>query len=75
MNSIKKTIQKISGIRKQYKPGQLITIDNCVFRVVKNRSGLPDCWVCNLDLDQASKYCKYCMLYNGLQDCYLKLVK
>lgn len=30
-----KSIRKTSGTRKKYKPGQLITIDNCVFRVVK----------------------------------------
>lgn len=35
MNLIKKNIRKISGTRKKYKPGQLITTNNCVFRVVK----------------------------------------
>lgn len=35
MALITKNIQKTSGTRKKYKPGQLITIDNCVFRVVK----------------------------------------
>ena len=35
MNSIKKTIQKISGIRKQYKPGQLLTIEKDVVRISK----------------------------------------
>lgn len=35
MDSTKKNIQKTSGIRKRYKPGQLVTIDNCVFRIVK----------------------------------------
>lgn len=36
MNSTKKNIQKISGTRKRYKPGQLVTINNRVFRIVKN---------------------------------------
>lgn len=35
MNSTKKNIQKISGTRKRYKPGQLVTINNRVFRIVK----------------------------------------
>ena len=32
-----KTIQKTSGTRKQYKPGQLITICNNVFRIKRNK--------------------------------------
>lgn len=36
-NSKKKNIQKISGTRKRYKPGQLITINHRVFRIVKNK--------------------------------------
>lgn len=31
----KKNIRKISGTRNRYKPGQLVTIDNCVFRIVR----------------------------------------
>ena len=31
------TIQKTSGTRKQYKPGQLITICNNVFRIKRNK--------------------------------------
>lgn len=38
MNSTKKNIQKTSGTRKQYKPGQLITICNNVFRIKKQIS-------------------------------------
>ena len=30
-------IQKTSGTRKQYKPGQLITICNNVFRIKRNK--------------------------------------
>ena len=40
MNSTRKNIQKTFGIRKQYKQSQLITTDNCIFRVVKNRYGV-----------------------------------
>ena len=40
MNSTRKNIQKTFGIHKQYKPSQLITTNNCIFRVVKNRSGV-----------------------------------
>ena len=76
MNSIKKNIQKTSGTRKRYKPGQLITICKDTFRITKNRSGLPSCYVCNLDLDQVRRCYEYCILCNdNLQDCYLKLVK
>lgn len=35
MNSKKKNIRKTSGTRNRYKPGQLVTIDNCVFRIVR----------------------------------------
>ena len=37
MNSTKKNIQKTSGTRKRYKPGQLITICKDVFRIVKKQ--------------------------------------
>ena len=46
MNSTKKNIQKTSGIHrlgKFYKPGQLITINHRVFRIVKNYWCLDDC--------------------------------
>lgn len=36
MNSTKKNIQKTSGTSKKYKPGQLVTINHRVFRIVKN---------------------------------------
>lgn len=35
MNSKKKNIQKTSGTHKMFKPGQLLTIDNKLFRVTK----------------------------------------
>ena len=76
----KKNIRKTSGTRKKYKPGQLITIGNCVFRITKNRCCLPDSYMCDLDLHQRREYCiNHCILHSnvqdGLQGCYLKLVK
>lgn len=35
MDSTKKTTQKTSDTRKNYKPGQLLTICKNVFRIVK----------------------------------------
>jgi hypothetical protein len=46
MNLTKKNIQKISGTRKRYKPGQLVTINNRVFRIVKKYWCMNDCFVC-----------------------------
>lgn len=46
MNLIKKNIQKTSGIHKRYKPGQLVTINNRVFRIVKKYWCMNDCFVC-----------------------------
>lgn len=73
MNSTKKNIQKTSGTHKRYKPGQLITIDNCVFRIRKNTSCFTDCYMCNLGLHQQSGWCSYCV--NNLPNCYFELVK
>lgn len=90
MNSTKKNIRKTSGIHKiqslldipkKCKLGQLITIGNCIFRIEKNESGLPDCFVCNLNYHQAQQreWCDHCLLHSTLQDhlqgYYLKLVK
>lgn len=46
MNLTKKNIQKTSGIHKRYKPGQLVTINNHVFRIVKKYWCMNDCFVC-----------------------------
>lgn len=73
MNSKKKNIRKTSGTRKRYKPGQLITINHRVFRIVKNKSAFTDCYMCDLNLRRQEDWCKYC-LYN-LHWCYFKLVK
>ena len=73
MNSKKKNIRKTSGTRNRYKPGQLVTIDNCVFRIVKNKSSFTDCYMCDLNLHEQKDLCKYC-LYN-LHWCYFKLIK
>ena len=58
MNSTKKNIQKTSGIHKRYKPGQLVTINNRVFRIVKNYWCLDDCLrECSRDYEKYS----FCM--------------
>ena len=46
MDSTKKTIQKTSGTHKKYKPGQLITINHRVFRIVKKYWCMDDCLCC-----------------------------
>lgn len=46
MNSTKKTTQKTSGTRKMYKPGQLITVNNKLFRVMKKPLGAHYCEGC-----------------------------
>ena len=73
MNSKKRHIQKTSGTHKNYKPGQLITIDNCVFRIRKNTSCFTDCYMCNLGLHQQKEWCRYCL--HNLHWCYFKLIK
>lgn len=62
--------QTTSGTHKNYKPGQLVTICNDVFRIVKNTSRYVDCSMCNLYLSQQREWCKHC-----INDCYCKLVK
>lgn len=61
MNSTKKNIQKTSGIHrlgKFYKPGQLVTINHRVFRIVKNYWCLDDCLrECSRDYEKYS----FCM--------------
>ena len=46
MDSTKKTIQKTSGTHKKYKPGQLVTINHRVFRIVKKYWCMDDCLCC-----------------------------
>ena len=76
MNSTKKTTQKTSGTRKQYKPGQLITICNNVFRIKRNK--YPEmhssCFLCEAFYWHRKKFCKYCYWNIGV-DLYLKRVK
>lgn len=52
MNLTKKNIQKTSGIHKEYKPGQLITINNHVFRIVRGicRKNCSTCWDSNCNI-------------------------
>lgn len=73
MDSIKKTIQKISGIRKQYKPGQLLTIRKDVVRVSKTVPSATciKCYARKMNLQPCAK----CIEWKIPQDCYLKLVK
>lgn len=67
MNSTKKNIQKTSGTRKnvikvaysgKYKPGQLVTINHRVFRIVKNYYCPDDCLFC---LDRNYEKYNFCM--------------
>lgn len=58
MNLTKKNIQKTSGIHKEYKPGQLITINNHVFRIIKNYYCPDDCLFC---LDRNYEKYNFCM--------------
>lgn len=46
MNLKKKNTQKISGTRKKYKPGQLVTINHRVFRIIKKYWCKDDCMRC-----------------------------
>ena len=46
MDLKKKTTQKTSGTRKKYKPGQLVTINHSVFRIVKKYYCMDDCLCC-----------------------------
>lgn len=52
MNLHKKNIWKTSGIHNRYKSGQLITIDNCVFRIVRGlcNEDCLICWYCNCNI-------------------------
>lgn len=58
MNLKKKNIQKTSGTRKRYKPGQLVTINHRVFRIVKNYYCPDDCLFC---LDRNYEKYDFCM--------------
>ena len=46
MDSTKKTTQKTYGTHKKYKPGQLVTINHRVFRIVKKYWCKDDCLCC-----------------------------
>ena len=46
MDSTKKITQKTSGAHKKYKPGQLVTINHRIFRIVKNDWLLDVCLCC-----------------------------
>ena len=55
---MKKDIQKTSGTRKRYKPGQLVTINHSIFRIVKKYWCSGDCLRC---LDRNYKKWEFCM--------------
>ena len=58
MDSTKKTTQKTSGTRKNYKPGQLITINRRVFRIVKGYTCINDnCFCCFSRNFEKYKFC------------------
>lgn len=40
------SLQTTSGTRKKYKPGQLVTINHRVFRIVKKYWCMDDCLCC-----------------------------
>lgn len=58
MNSTKKSIQKTSGIHKKYKPGQLVTINHRVFRIVTKYWCMDDCLCC---FDRSYEKYAFCM--------------
>lgn len=77
MDLTKKTTQKTSGTNKKYKPGQLLTINRKVYRVIKN-TDIMCC--CSLHCDLYSRkmgpcipgfHCAKWMPF----DCYFKLIK
>ena len=74
MNSIKKTIQKISGTHKKYKPGQLITIRGTVYRVTKYKLDYIVCSSCDIKSDYICSKIVQCLKCLD-NNCYLKLVK
>ena len=71
-----KNIQKTSGTRKQYKPGQLITICNNIFRIkrIKYPEMHSSCFLCETFYWHKKNFCKYCCRNIGV-DLYLKRVK
>ena len=71
-----KNIQKTSGTHKQYKPGQLITICNNVFRIKRNKypERHTSCFLCEALCWHREKFCKYCYWNTGI-DLYLERVK
>ena len=73
MNSTKKNIQKTSGTRKRYKPGQLLTIGKDIVRVSKpvHCTSCTKCYAYGITLLPCAK----CYAEKIPKDCYLKLVK
>lgn len=57
MDLTKKTTQKTSGTHKKYKPGQLVTINHRVFRIVKKYWFKDDCLCCFERNFERYKFC------------------
>lgn len=70
---MKKDIQKTSGIRKNYKPGQLLTIGKNIVRVSKYKKypGCTGCYTYGICIIP----CVKCLKGEIPKHCVLKLVK
>ena len=66
--------QTTSGTHK-YKPGQLVTINHRVFRIVKNKSAFSVCDKCDLFSFEQKEWCDYCICNCCMRHCYFKLIK
>ena len=62
------------ALTKKYKPGQLVTIYNQVYRVCKAESYISPCSICSRSIGMCKFHeigCKYAIGFRG----YLKLIK
>ena len=62
------------ALKKKYKPGQLVTIDNQVYRVCKAESYISPCSICSRYIGACIFHEIGCTYAIGLR-CYLKLIK
>lgn len=65
---------KTSGIRKFYRPGQLVTIDKHVYRIRKSKIEESACCLCSLQQFR-EKCANIACLHHLPVDCYLQFVK
>ena len=68
-------ITPVTHSHKRYKPGQLVTINHRVFRIVKNKSTFSDCDKCDLFSLEQKEWCDYCICNCCMRRCYFKLIK